>query len=250
MKRQQPGGLSTSRRFVESHIGPVCRAISHLSDLRKAEPELRIVLVPRVSTRWQKRDGHLEDDRRWCEEQLAGCTILKVFEEVGSGKLGKHRTVLEEAIKYAKKHKAVLVASSRDRFIRGKDFDGTNQSDDPEEEEYQALTEMAGGVKLATILKPWKRGRSLQIKRGQRARGNKGGRPRKKTSGEGNGKARKKKPGWRKRLTARKRPLVIASIKEGFSIRKTAAMHGVPESTARKWWTKHKTKKKVRTQRQ
>lgn len=230
---QQPGRLSSSRRFVESSIGPVCRAISRLSDLLDEEPQRPLVLLNRVSTRRQERAGHLDDDRRSCLEHLSGCNVIKLFGEVGSGKLGPHRTVLKKAIKCAKRHGAVVVVSSRDRLIRAQDFDGTNQSDDPTEEEYLALTKMARGVKLASILAPWKRGRSAQIKRGQKARGNRGGRPPKKT------------PGYKKRWRKKKQPLVIASMSQGRSIRQTAALHDVKPPTVHLWWTNHKKSQKT-----
>ncbi len=238
MKRNlQPGRLSSTQRFLESSLGPVKQYIHQLPDLLAEDPSLAVLLLNRVSTKPQAVDGHLEDDRQWCLERLVGCNIVGQFDEVCRGTLGPHRVVLRNAIERARQLGAVLVVSSRERLIRAQGYDGTNASDVPGHDEYQALAKLGNGVTFATILRPTQRGRSFQIKRGQEARGNKGGRPQMKT------------PGWRKRLTKKKRPLVFASIKEGFSIRKAAAMHGVLESTARKWLKKRKNaKKKVRTQ--
>lgn len=238
MKRNlQPGRLSPTQRFLESALGPVKQYIHHLPDLLAADPSIPLLVLNRVSTEPQQANGNLEDDRQWCLERLVGCNVVGQFGEVCRGTLGPHRVVLREAIELARQLGAVIVVSSRERLIRAAGYDGTNASDVPGHDEYQELMRLGRGVTFATILRPAKRGRSFQIKRGQEAKGNKGGRP------------RKKAPGWRKRLTKKKRPLVFASIKEGFSIRTAAAMHGVLESTARKWLKKLKnTKKKVRTQ--
>ena len=75
----------------------------------------------------------------------------------------------------ARRHRC---GASRDRFIRSANFDGRNETDPPTVAEYEQLCRLAGGVPLATLQHPDGPARADQIRRGQAAKGNRGGRPR------------------------------------------------------------------------
>lgn len=227
LSKRLPGRRTPLQRFLEANLGPVKRYIHRLSDLLVADPSIPLVLLNRVSTKPQATNGHLEDDRQWCLERLAGCNIVGQFGEVGSGRLGSHRKVLREAIELARQLGAVLVVSSRERLIRAQGYDGTNASDVPGHDEYQELMKLGRDVTFATILKPTKRGRSFQIKRGQQAKLKRGGRP------------KKSAPGDVKRRRLEKKPLALKMRDDGgWSVRGAARELEVPFKTLHDWWQK------------
>jgi len=175
--------------------GMASEFIHHLPTLLAKHGQRPVVLLSRVSTESQRKDGNLDDATASALRELKafGCTVLKTFPEVANGGIfDSDRIVLERAIEYARQRGAWLVVQSRDRFLRGRTFDGTSQSELPTVGEYMALRRMAGGVPLATILPPDDPGaRSSQIKRGQAAKGTHVGRPPKEMSGRGVFKRRK-----------------------------------------------------------
>jgi DNA invertase Pin-like site-specific DNA recombinase len=142
------------------------------------------VLLCRVSTDSQEREGNLRDlmweaIRTLVEIGFRMGRDLFVFEGVESGQIQKDRPLLGQAIDEAQRKDAILVAPSRDRLIRSRSFDGSNETEAPTIAEYMQLQQMAGEVPLATLHDPDQPARSEQIKRGQAAKGNRGGRPRK-----------------------------------------------------------------------
>jgi hypothetical protein len=103
--------------------------------------------------------------------------LVAVFDGVEPSRVQDDRPLLEQAIEEARKLGALLVAPSRCRFIRSRGFDGRNETEAPTIAEYKQLQRMAGDVPLATIYHPDQSARSDQIKRGQQAKGHRGGRP-------------------------------------------------------------------------
>jgi hypothetical protein len=93
---------------------------------------------------------------------------------------------LVPAIELARKHGAALLAESTDRYLRHHDYKSTNPVP-PTDDQFRALAELAGDVPLVTVLPPdatHGEVRSQQIKRGQQAKGRKGGRPTKARPGD------------------------------------------------------------------
>lgn len=156
--------------------------IHHLSAMPPNKRK-RVVLYCRVSTDKQEQLGNLDEEEADAILRLRrlgirpGHRLVAVFSGVESGRIGDDRPLLERAIAEARKRKAVLVAPYRDRLIRSARFNGSNETETPSVGEYMRLRSMAGDVPLATLLDPNKAARSEQIKRGQAAKNNRGGRP-------------------------------------------------------------------------
>ena len=166
--------------------------IHHLPALLAKTKNRRIVLYVRASSAWQKTNGNLDEAVQEALRQLEalGCTVVGVFTEVAHSSIfNEARFQFERAITCARENNAILVAPSRDRFLRCNSFDKTNRTELPTIMEYLTLRNITSGVKLATLIHPDEAARGLQIKRGQRAKGNRVGRPRWERIG----------PGWMKR---------------------------------------------------
>jgi DNA invertase Pin-like site-specific DNA recombinase len=155
--------------------------------------------------------------------------------EISSGWiLNEDRWALMEAVKEAKKliakgREAVIVAPSTDRFLRNRDFTTKEPDLTPTEAEFQILKELTCNIPLLTLLHPDmppKEVRSYQTKWGQEAKGNKGGRPEKKT------------PGYKKRRRDRKRGRVIRLYKQGVTISGISRETRVPPGTIYGWLMK------------
>lgn len=155
--------------------------IHHLPNLlaKKRKP---LVLYCRVSSEKQEESGNLDDQVNGAIRELQGMGFkvgydLFVFQHVGSSSIHAYRTELERAIEEARKRDGIVVAMHRDRLIRSGSFDGRTETEAPTIYEYMQLRRMAGDIPLATIRHPDQPARSDQIKRGQTAKGRKGGRP-------------------------------------------------------------------------
>ena len=116
----------------------------------------RAVLYCRASTRRMEREGRLDDQIREARRLLAqfGVKVIAVFSGVESGKIGKPRPILKRAIAYARKYGVVLIALSRDRFLRPQSFNGKWEFDPPDQDDYEALVQIADGGSLANDLCP------------------------------------------------------------------------------------------------
>ena len=167
----------------DSVPGVASEFIHHLPDLlkRKRRP---IVLYCRVSSEKQERQGNLVHQKDWAIGQLLEMGFspgpdLLIFDGVESSRVQDPRLLLNEAIDEARRRGAILVAGYRDRFIRWRhEFENSTRNQLPLIGEYMGLRKMAGDVPFATIYPPdGPLARSDQIKRGQRAKGNRGGRP-------------------------------------------------------------------------
>jgi DNA invertase Pin-like site-specific DNA recombinase len=172
----------------EIQPGVASQYIFHLEELIQREPK-PVVLLCRVSSPEQVRNGNLgeaEADALHTLRQL-GVEPVATFSSWETSSVFGDRLTLERAIIAARQHSAILVAPSRDRFLRSRLF-GRGQPmkiEPPATVEYQELLRMAGGVPLATIEHPNSTAaRSNQTRRGQRAKGNSGGRPRKQKRGD------------------------------------------------------------------
>ncbi len=157
--------------------------IHHLPDLL-ANGARPVVVYCRVSTLSQKLKGNLDDQVTEAIQMLGALGIsrgpnLLVVAHVGASSINANRFDLERAIESARRRNGIVVAVHRDRFIRSSIFDGRRETELPRIAEYMRLKHMADNVPLATLYDPDQPARSNQIKRGQKAKGNRGGRPRK-----------------------------------------------------------------------
>lgn len=131
----------------------------------------RVVILARESTRQQDRDGNLRWQRTLYRRECRalGFDVLRTFGEIGSGHNYFRRT-LEEAVAYARRFDAIVVAEATNRFVRPRLYSPSTFPDAPYAlDELDRIAEIAGGVTLATFLHPdmpeWQV-RSHQIKRG------------------------------------------------------------------------------------
>jgi DNA invertase Pin-like site-specific DNA recombinase len=193
--------------------------------IRQAKSEIKpgdkVVLCCRVSHCTQNHNGNLRDQEarlRRCMKKV-GAVVMAVCTHVGSG-VDKW-SVLQAATE-AREHGAKLVAESTDRFIRHEDYHSSKNPDaQARETDLEDLGYLTRGVTLSTLLHPDAtpaRVRSFQRKRGQWAKGHKGGRPL----------AKKKR---REKLL----PDVLRLHVTGKSCRAIAAMLGLPRSTVHRW---------------
>ncbi|MHC2069634.1 recombinase family protein [Bremerella sp. T1] len=185
----------SSRRWIEnSHPGYRLRHwknapgkpsdyLTHLDDIPPSRP---IVLICRVSGRYQDWRNNLAPQVWDAKRRIAkrGHKIIRVIEEVGSGWILTHegRPKLKKAVKIAKRHNAVIVFYDTDRALRNIDYCHDNDAM-PTICEFEKFLKLAKGVQIATILHPdlprkGKGGiRSHEIKRAQKYKNKKGGRP-------------------------------------------------------------------------
>ena len=204
--------------------------IRHFAELvsRGRTTRIKVVLYVRCSSRGQSCRGNRADQLACLREHLRGHPVLIIgaFEETAS-RSEMERRVLLDAIDFARKTGAVVVAESVDRFIRSELF---NPMNNPSAQrtviEFERLKHLAGKVKLATIHHPdtpWKEIRGCQSIRGQSAKRRKGGGGR--------------TPGWRKRRKHRLQPKARWLHRKELSFREIARELGVSVRTA--WmWTK------------
>lgn len=144
--------------------------------------EFPAIPLCRVSGKMQESKGNLDDQEAFIRKHLErlGITILPAFRWTGKGK--ETERMLHEAVTEAKRERAVLVPESFDRMMRSQKFDtsfGRNAKATPEE--LQRVHEILDGVKAYTVYHPDLSASeviSLQTKRGQTAKENRGGHPR------------------------------------------------------------------------
>jgi DNA invertase Pin-like site-specific DNA recombinase len=205
--------------------------IQHLEALARERPGLTAVVYCRVSERFQHHTGNLDDQQAAVLRELArlGIPVIAVYPSVESGwQLADcpERQRLTDAAEHAREVGAVLVAETLSRFIRAVNWTTQNQDAVPVQEEYEQLLAITGGVTLATIFHPDtppRVERSHQTRRGQRAKGRKGGRPA--------GKKRKQKANWPMPVKLEANRL----RRQGISIGRIAKRLGVPKPTVQYW---------------
>ena len=135
--------------------------IAHLEDL----PCDDLLAVPymRVSRCEQRKSGNLKRRMRWLRRKLRdqGIAWRDCFREVVSGTSLQNRSQLVAAIKAARQMqdedetlRVVVVTDTRNRFVRGKHYNGQASSDPPTESQQRELAALADGVTLATVRRP------------------------------------------------------------------------------------------------
>jgi len=128
----------------------------------------------------QNRNGNLADQETNLRRKAnrLGAEVVGVVGHVGSG---TDPYWVGRAVAIAEKHEAKLYAETTDRFVRHPAYHSKdNPNAQARESELRDLAWWADGVVLTTDLdpnaSPWE-SRSYQRKRGQRFKGNRGGRP-------------------------------------------------------------------------
>lgn len=219
---------SRPSKSAKSPPGVASKYIEHLARLVEAGAVRRAVLWCRVSERDQYRRGNATDQEANLRRELAalGVPVVDSYLDVGPGwdtAAGK----LQEAIASARRTGAVVVAETADRFLRSEDFHTKDNPDAlPTVAQFRKLAKLAAGVTLATVVDPVETPeevRSYQSKRGQSAKENRGGRP------------RKRSPGYMFRRREDLLPLVLRLSAEGKSEREIERKTGVPRSTIQDW---------------
>ena len=204
-------------------VGQASDYLFHLPELLDDDPQ--VVLYVRVSTDPQASTGNLREALADAKDRLAefGITPIKTFSNVEGSRLRDDRPMLEAALAYARRHGAILVAPSRDRFLRG-ELAGPGcprHHEFPSVAEYRWLLRLADTVPLATLLHPDLPARGQQTRRGQAAKGRHGGGDR--------------KPGYKKRRRELCRNKVRWMSFAGMSIRTIAAALDEHPTQVRRW---------------
>jgi hypothetical protein len=134
---------------------------------------------------------------------------------------------LRQAAKLAKQENAQILAETTSRLARSHLYDPKDRPDaQPTEAEFQSLQEYVEGVPLVTALDPDAtpgEERAYQTKRGQQAKGHKGGRP------------PKRKTGYKKLRRETVLPRVLELRQLGATISQIALLTGVPRMTIFGW---------------
>jgi hypothetical protein len=149
-----------------------------------------VCLVIRESGRDQKRRRNHENYKFMVADLEKRGLRVHVFLETCSGMLDESLwcDTLRKVGQFARERKAEtgktvpILAYSADRFLRNVHYKNTTPSLLPTRWEYRQLKRLVGDVPLLTWLDPDtppQTARGLQSKLGQRAKGNKGGRPKK-----------------------------------------------------------------------
>jgi len=195
--------------------------IAHVDDL---EPGQKVVVYCRVSILCNK--GHLDDqdsNLTW-ELERKDFDVVGIFKELASAD-AEDRITLELAALKAKEAKAVLVAESTDRYVRG--FCCKREADKPRRIavppnviQFERFLALVHGTKIATLWHPdlsEKEVRKLQSNRGQK--GHRGGRP----------------PMTKKRRRELKAPVAVKLRQDGLSWRQIGNTLKEPWRTAKDW---------------
>ena len=203
-------------------------ASNYIRDIKSLKSGQRAVLICRVSASDQERSKNLRDQVENLKREMErlGFIVIAVFREIGSG-WQEDRDVLINAAEYARANNAVVVAESVTRLIRSGDYNGkTNWEALPTVAEYRRLQSDTRGVILATLLDPDAtpaRIRSFETRRGKRAKGNPGGRP------------RKRSPGYKKRIKQKYMPIVLNLYEQELNVAAIARKTRLNYNTVYSW---------------
>jgi hypothetical protein len=235
-RRKRRALTEAIKRKIKSKSKPAkaSKYIHHLDAYHRRHPDMPALIWCRVSGRTQHRKDNLRTQEKVLRRKLKarGIPVVGVCHEVGSGWIkGKERAGLVEAVLKALKYaNTAIVAISTDRFLRSRGFT-TNEPDlTPSEEEFEELKKLTGDVPLVTYLDPDmhpRKVRGFQSKWGQKAKGNKGGPP------------LKKSPGYKKRRRLRNLPRVLRLQKGGKNPSQIAVRTGIARSTVCDWIVKY-----------
>ena len=199
-------------------------------------PDMRVIIYIRDSSRSQDHKGNLDTHEMVSRRRLKRLKIQVVGcnREVSSGWILEpdKRTGLMNAVKEAKRQKAVIVTTSVDRVLRSIDFNTqTNPFAMPTEAEYEKVKKLTCNIPILTLLHPNmppRKVRGYQTKWGQKAKNNKGGRP------------SVNKPGYKKQRRKEKLPKVLRLYEKNASLGRISALVGIPKSTVADWINLHK----------
>ncbi len=203
-------------------------ASHYISDIRSLKSGQQVVIYCRVSSCTQEHSKNLSNQEENLKHELEQkwFIIIRTFREVGAG-WQEDRDGLLLAAEHALANDAVLVAESVTRFIRSRDYNSkTNWKVKPIKAEYRRLLRETKGVKFATLVDPDaipQEIRSYETKRGKKAKGKPGGRPRKQ-AGRGDPK--------RKEMML---PTVERMLRQGASLKDTGNNVGVSHTTVMNW---------------
>jgi len=201
-------------------------ASNYIKPIDDVQPGDKVVLCCRVSTYEQGRTEKLTRQVAYLRQEMERreAAVVYVIRHVGSG---RNPYWLAKAVVIAKEHGAKLVAESTSRFIRHPGYHSvqnwTAQARDVDLEDLRWWTK---GMTLVTLLNPDASPadeRSYQSKRGQRAKGRKGGRP------------KQNEAGYKKQRRISNLPKVYWMNVCGLSIRRIATMLQVPTMTVHGW---------------
>jgi hypothetical protein len=174
--------------WIQSWIrgGDACRLIQPF----QVQPGQTFVISSRVSSHEQAKAGNLKSQRKLVDEvESRGGIVLQVFEHEWSGHGPEWDQRLREMANYARRHNAVLLAFCTDRLIRNPGYRSNHElwcQAQATDSDLRYLEIAVGNVRVMTYLHPNtppKVCRSMRIRWGQEAKGNKGGRPRTKPRG-------------------------------------------------------------------
>ena len=208
------------------YYSPPGKASNYIAPVSVIQPGDKMVIYCRVSEHTQNHNGNLNDQELNLRNELAklGAIIVGVVRREKSGWDCKW---LAEAVEKARAHGAKLVAETTSRFIRNPDYHSKNAPDaQATKEDLQGLAVWTDGVTLVTLLHPDASAgeeRSYQTRRGQDAKGKKGGRP------------RKQLPGRKKERRRELIQQVLTLDRKGWSRRAIASRISVPKSTIQDW---------------
>ncbi len=229
MRKRKKSKNSTEQNYQVTDV------IKHIGEFKKHYRK-KLLCIPymRESTYKQLKEGHLKQRKRRLLYSLKKRRIEhhKCFTEVVSGTKLHNRHSLEEAIKLANtlaykypNRIVVVVTDTRNRFIRGANYNGTADSDLPNNRQLRTLMKMKGNVILATGLRPdapFDVVQSYQTKLGKKTKGHCGRPP-------------KAVPGAKKERRDKLKPIAIQLRKDGKSLRQIEKILGVRFTTVGDW---------------
>jgi DNA invertase Pin-like site-specific DNA recombinase len=215
----------------KSPTGKASNYITQLDQYREKHPDMKVIFYGRVSSRTQGRKKNLKNQKIQLESEHINRNIptLGYYREICSGRIiDDDRWALVAAVREAKKHNAVIVAASTDRFLRNYFYESDHPEILPTEHEYEKLKKLTGNIPLLTLLDPDMdplKVRGYQSKWGQGQKGKRGGRP------------RERRPGYKKQIREEKLPDVLRLYRDGKSIGYIAKMMDLAWSTVKDWVT-------------
>ena len=175
MKESKPRKRASDLRLLRGQAGDY---IKHAID--ELRPGDRVILCCRVSACTQDHDGNLANSVANLTERAEyfGAKVIWVKKYVGSG---FDPWWLAWAVEFAKKNGAKLFAETTNRFIRNPGYNSAkNPYAQARDADLQDLQWWTKGVTLVTDLDPNASAHdelSYHRKRGQKFKGNRGGRP-------------------------------------------------------------------------
>lgn len=184
----------------------------------------RFVIFAREST--PQQESNIEGQTQELKDKVNFCSgiVVEIIQHIGNGSdcIG-----LKKAIMTAKKLKAILLVESVGRLVRNRSYHPVHYPHLlPEKGQFDEIRSIAPNVQIMSGLDPSaapQEIRSNETKRGQKAKGNKGGRP------------KKNKPGYKKKIREEKLGAAIKCREEGYSLSAISRKLEVKKSTIQYW---------------